>query len=390
MNRPRKLKIQIQRTPEQLDLVRRMGSKNKTESMAASEALAAVMSQPILQVIEQAPVISNLYQTLSYSAGEPSLIPLDPYFDVRNQNFINVWTQSQPGGTATSFTIGQSDLFVQTYPLESAISMNKNQLRAGNLDYLAANLTRIVQEVLLVQQTNAAFTLFNSLAGARINGNSADSATNNIVMARTATANRFQIDDFNTMMIGYDRTTASWVGGTPVNDQREITDILGSPEWMGQIRSIAYQPQNTVAGSLATEGATALSAPESVRDEILRSAGVPTFFGKVLHKVYEMGMGRSYNSIFDTAIGSTALPGFGAGFGGGSTSVFDGATEEIIVGLNYDMFDLARLRMVEEDSAFTLVNDDSVSIRSDKLSYYGGLTEGYVSVEGRAKFALSM
>ncbi len=385
----RSLKITFDKTPEQIALVQKMGSKKKLESMAAAEALAAILARPILQVIEQAPAISNQYAALTYSAGQPAVIPLDPYFDVRARNFISVWTQSQPGGTAMNFTQGQSDLYVQTYPIYGEVAMNKNWLRAGNIDYLAANLTRIVQEVLLVQETNAAFVLLNALANARIDGNSANTATNNLTLARAAAAGVFQLDDFNTMMIGYDRTTASWVGGTPVNDRRSLTDMLGSPEWMGQIRAIAYQPSNTRQGSVATQGGSSIAAPDSVREEIFKSAGIPTLFDVNLHKVYEFGTNRIYNTVFGTALGSTALPGFGTGFGGGSTSTFQGSTEQIVVGLNSEMFDLARLRMVEDNSEFALVNDDSFSLRSDRIGMFGTLTEGYCSVDGRAKFGLS-
>ena len=56
----RNLKISFAKTPEQVALVKKMGSKNKLESLAAAEALASVLTRPILQVIEQAPVISNL------------------------------------------------------------------------------------------------------------------------------------------------------------------------------------------------------------------------------------------------------------------------------------------------------------------------------------------
>jgi hypothetical protein len=384
----RNLKISFAKTPEQVALVKKMGSKNKLESLAASEALASVLTRPILQVIEQAPVISNLYTTLTYDAGTPPVIPLDPYFDVRARNFLTIWTQNQPGGTAQNFTQGQSDLYVQVYPLYGEVSMNKNWLRAGNIDYLAANMTRIVQEVLLIQETNGAFVLFNSVPNARIDGNNSNTATTNIAMARSATAGVFQLDDFNTIMIGYDRTTASWVGGTPVNERRSITDLLGSPEWMGQIRSIAYQPQNTRQGSYASSGGSSIAAPENVREEIFKAGGIPTLYDVNLHKVYEMGVGRNYNTVFSTAIGTLALPGNGTGFGGGTTSTFNSASEQIVVGLNSEMFDLARLRMTEENSEFSLVNDDTFSVRSDKLGFVGGLTEGYVSVDGRAKFSL--
>ncbi len=383
----RKLQISFERTPEQLDLVRRMGSKNKTESMAAAEALAAVMTQPILQVIEQAPVIQNLYQSMTYSAGAASTIALDPYFDVRQRNFLNVWTQSQPGGTAQNFNDGATELWVQTIPLFSEVSCNKNQLRAGHLDYLAAYLTRLVQEVLLVNETNAAFTLFNSLAGARIDGNGANNATNNLTVCRSTTAGVWQLDDWNNTEIGYDRTTASWVGGTPVNDQRSISDLLGSPEWMGQIRSIAYQPQNTRQGAVTVQGGSSIAAPDSVREEIYRGGGIPTLFGVDLHKVYEMGVGRPYNAIYATAVGATALPTNGSGPGGTAGASFNSATEQVVVGLNTAMFDLVRLGMVEANQEFSLVSDDQFSLRSDKLGFIGGQTAGFISVEGRAKYA---
>lgn len=393
MNRPkRSLRVQFDKTPEQIDLVKRMGSNNKTESMAALEAVAAVMTRPLLQAIEQAPVISNLYQTLTYSKGTAPTIPLDDYFDIRNRSFLNVWQQNMPGGTATNFVQGYTELVVQVMEMMSAISFNKNYLAAGNIDHLANGLTRLVQEVLLIQQTNSAFVLFNSVAGARIDGNSNNTATSNLPICRTATAGVFQLDDLNTMQIGYDRTTASWAGGTPVNDLRSLTDLLGSPEWMGQMRSIAYQPQNTRYGTFTSNGATALAAPEALREQIWRGGDIPTLFDYVLHKVYEMGAGttRQYNMIFDAAIGSTALPGFGTGFGGGTTSVFDETTQQIIVGLNADMFDLVRLRQTENNSEFSLAADDTYSMRSKKVGYYGGVMEGYVSVEGRAKFSIVM
>jgi len=382
-------KVQIDRTPEQLDLVKRMGSKNKTESMAAAEALAAVMTQPILQVIEQANVVSNFFTTIGFSAGTPSNIPLDDYFDVRNRNFLNVWTQSQPGGTAMNFQQGATELFVQTHPLYSEITFNKNYLRAGNIDHLANGLTRLVQEVLLVQQTNAAFVIFNSLAGARIDGSS-DTATTNLPICRSTTANVFQMDDFNAMMIGYDRTTSSWVGGTPVNENRAITDLLGSPEWMGQIRSMSYQPQNT-RQVVATQGASALAAPDSVRADVWKAGGIANIFDVNLHKVYEMGAGtnREFNAIFDTAAGGTLYPAAGNGFGGAAGAAFDGATEEIVLGLNADMFDLTRLRMNEEGSEFSLVAEE-YPIRTEKIGFFGKITEGYTSVEGRAKFGCIM
>lgn len=380
------LKIEFKRTPQQLELCRKLGSKNKLESQAAAEAIAEVLSRPILQVIEQAPVISNLFTTIVYDEGTPATIPLDPYFDIRQRNFINVWQQSQPGGPATNFIQGNTELVTQVYDIQSAISLNKNLLRATRLDYLAASMTRIVQEVLLVQEVNGANVIMASLPNARIDGNASNTATSNIPVTRSNTAGTFQLDDLNTIMIGYDRVVASWVGGTPVNEKREITDLLGSPEWMGQVRAIAYQPSNTRGGiTNGSNWATSIPAPESVREEIFKGGGVPTIFDVNLHKVYELGSGtnRVYNALFATYAGTTQFTGNNNGAG----ATFNPAAEQIVVGLNSEMFDLARLRENGANGEFNLVAED-LPIRTDKVGWFGGLREGYVSIDGRAKYGL--
>ena len=46
-------KIEIKRTQEQVELIKKMGSKNKLESMAAQEAFASAIAPVILAVVEQ-------------------------------------------------------------------------------------------------------------------------------------------------------------------------------------------------------------------------------------------------------------------------------------------------------------------------------------------------
>ncbi len=59
------------------DLLRAMGSRDKAEALAAQEAFAAFISAPILQVIEQAPVISNLFGAEPFDFQSAPTIPLD-------------------------------------------------------------------------------------------------------------------------------------------------------------------------------------------------------------------------------------------------------------------------------------------------------------------------
>lgn len=380
-------KIVFERTPKQLELVQKLGSKNRAESFAAQEALAAVLSQPILQVIDQAPVISNQFAKQTYDAGTAPSIPLDPFFDVKQRNFLQIWGQSAAGGNATNLVQGANEVYVGTYELYSAYELKKRWLRANRIDVLQAVINRLINELLIKRNNNAAQILMTALANARIDGTTSTASTN-LQLIRTQTAGTFSLVDFNNIIIKYARTVTSFVGGTPVGTRQRIDTLMGSPEWLGQIRSIAYQPVNTRNGATTTSGATSLAAPDSVRDQIFSSGGLPTLFGVDLLEYNEFGTNQVYNTTFANAIGSTAF----AGFAGSGTAQFSPTTEEIIVGLNSSMFDLVCLRQTDENQEFTLVPDDSanINVRMDNLGAWGSLTEGYVSLDNRSKIGISM
>lgn len=378
-------KINFKYTPEQIEIVKKMGSNNRSEALAAQEALAAVLTQPVLQIIETAPVLSNLFKTITYDEGTPASIPLDVYFDVRRRNYLNVWTQSQAGGTATNFVQGLSEMFVNTYTLDSAVSMNKSYLKAGRLDVVAASMERVAQEILIKQELNAGNIMLAALAGARINGTASDTAATNLQVVRSATAGVFQLDDFNTLMTKYARIVASWVGGTPVGEKNQLTDIIGSPELLGQIRALSYNPVNVRSGAVATSGATALAAPESLREEIFRSAGLPSIYGVNIIQNYDFGIGRTFNTVFANYAGATAY----TGTAGSGTAAFAPTTEQLVVGLNANMFNLVRLRERGSSGEFTLAPDDQYNLRSQKVGYWGEVREGYASLDNRAMIGIA-
>lgn len=381
------LKVDLKRTDSQVALIKQLGSRKKEESLAAAEAIAQIVSQPLLQVIEQAPVISNIFQTLTYSAGTPPSIPLDTFFDVKQRDFLNVWTQSQPGGTATNFVQGLTEMFVATYELWSAAYLNKNYARSASLPVIARTLERLAQEILIKQNINSANILLSSLASAVIDGNPANTAAANYQVIRAAAQGVFQLADFNALMVKYRRIVSSWVGGTPVGVRASLTDLFGSPEWMGQIRAIAYQPQNT-RQVVATQGASALGAPDSIRENIFQAAGIPELFGVALHEYNEFGINSlgSFNSIFGTYAGATAYGGYGDPNTG--TAAFAGATEQIVVGLNSSMFDLVKLVEEGESGTLEVAADDQFTLRSDKVGWTARQKLGFVSLDNRSKTGL--
>jgi len=378
--------IDFEATAEQIEIVKKLGSKNREESYAAAQALASITSDSLLQVIDQAAIITSLFSPLVYDENTPATIDLDPYFDVKQRNYLQVWSQTAANGLATNFTQGITEMYVHCYDLFSAISMKKKQLRAGRIDHLAAHMSRLAQEVLKKREINAANVLMAAMAGARKDGDASNTATTNLQFIRSSTAGVLQLDDFNRLMTAYTRVLSSWVGGTPVGGKRNLSDMLLSPEKMADIRAIAYQPMNTRAGSIGgTETSnTSLAAPDSVREEIFRSAGIASLYGVDLHEIHEMGIGQEYNTLFSAYIGATQL----AATPGGSAAAFAPSSEELVIGLNTEMFDLVRLRERGEQGEFSLTPDDQFTVRDDLLGYFGGVREGYVSLENRSKFGL--
>ena len=369
-------KINFKYTPEQIEIVKKMGSNNRSEALAAQEAFAAVLTEPILKIILTAPTISNLFKTITFGEGEPSVIPLDVYFDIRNRNYLNVWTQSTSGGLATNFVQGISEMFVNTHNLTSAVSLKKSYLRSGSVDHLAATMQKIAEEVLIKQEIHAVNVLLGGLAGGRVDGNAANTATSNLNVIRSNTAGRFQMADFNTLVTRFERQLASNVGSTPVGSQSTVTDLVGSPEFFGEVRSMAYQPVNTTQSA---SGTSSFAAPEALRQEIYRSAGIQSIFGINLIKCFDLGIGRAFNSLFSNYAGSTAY----LGSGGTGSAAFNSATEQLVIGLNANATNLMRLRQRGASGEFTLAADDQYSVRSGMLGFWGEVVEGHAVLDER-------
>lgn len=380
------LNVDIAYTPEQIALAQKLGSKNKTESMAAAEAIAAVVALPLLKVIQQAPVFSNQFARQTYGPDEAPTAVLTPLFDTKAPGYMLVFSTSLAGGLNTNQMTGANEVIVQVHNLSGSASLDKKYLRTQRprLNVISDALARVAQEVLVKQNLHATNVLMGALANSYIDGNSANTATSNYQIIRSATAGVFQMDDFNTIMTKYRRIVSSWVGGTPVGVNPKITDLFGSPEWMGQIRSIAYQPVNTRSGAVASSGATSLAAPEAVRERIFNSAGLPSLFDVDLHEYNELGVGQIYNNVFANYATGTYI-----GNGGTGSGTFNSSTEQVVVALNLDWQDLICLSQTDLGGAeWSLSADDQFPVRADKVGWFGSQSSGFISVDNRGKMAL--
>lgn len=365
------MKIKFEKTPEQVELVKAMGSSNKAQAIEAQDAFAAFISPVIQEVLLQAGTAPAIYEDMSYDEDDSPSIPVDLYYGEPEGTF-SVWQQTVGGGLPTQQIGSFQEIKVSTYPLDSAISFDKRYVRKCRLDVVARGLERLSNDVLIKQERNAWYVVLKMLADAQTKG------VKHVFKAGTSGV--FQIDDVNKAITLLKRLNAAYNGATPVgNEGRGLTDLYVSPEIMEQIRGFAYNPVNT---RQAVDGTTSIPLTDSVRDRIFSAAGMSDIWGVSLHELLELGEGRKYNVLFgEIANGKTfAKP------DGSDSGAFNSTTQELLIGIDRSRRSFIRTLAVnaETGGSFVLRPDDQFLARSNKVGFYGGLEEGRVALDARA------
>lgn len=380
------MRINIEKTPENLKLFTSLASKNKAEKEFAHESLANFIGPVLQEVINNAPTLSNFWRTMEFDENANPSIPLDLYLDILEEDFISVWSQAEPGGLPYNQpTPPTQELKFGTYTLDSAIAFNSKYAREGRLDIIGKTMTRLAQEVMLKQERNSAGLLLRALAKAQTSVRG--TPTSHII--RSHRKGEFLLEDFNRMFTLIKRIYSAWNGGTPVGSTpRGLTHLVVSPEIIEYLRGMAYNPINTRAGVVSgdlTAGAasTTVTLPESMREQIHNSAGVPEFFNVKLFEFNEFGVGYKYNDLFGYFADTTVYPDNYAS--GGAAKAFDPATEQILVGLNLNAESLVRPVEASSDTGvqFSVEPDDQFVKRTGKIGFYGSLREGRLILDER-------
>jgi hypothetical protein len=379
------MEIKIERTPEQVELVKAMASKNREVAYEAQAALGDFIGPVLAEIVNQAPTVSNLFSSLQFNSEDNASIPLDLYHDISDEDYVQIWTQNSPGGLPTNHVAPvQQEMKFTTYRLDSAVSFDKRFAQRSRLDVVSKTFTRIAQEILLKQEKTAATMMLTALGNASHKMNDGTEVPH---VLRSHTADRFLLADLNRLFTLAKRINTAWTGGTPAERRgRGVTDIIVSPEIVEELRGIAYNPINTKGSN------TDIAGTDELRNSVFSSAGIPEFYGVSIMEINEMGVGQKWNNLFDV-VSDEAFPCHGsetlldAAFGkkDDGAAGFDEASEELILGV-----DLSRESMIravatdsETGSEFDLVVDDQWVSRSQKIGYYGSLEEGRMILDDR-------
>lgn len=342
------MKLKLKNTPEQVELIRAMGSREASVAKEAQEAFAAFIGPVVSKVLAQASTASVVYSDLPYDEDDSPSIPLDLWHD-GGEGHITTWSQNVAGGLPTSTVEGLSEMKVSTYRLDSAVSFLKRYARRARLDVASKAVERMANEVLVKQERNAWAVLLKALAG----------SGNVDVQTGVAGAGRgFQLSHLNKLITRVKRINTSYAGGS-TTESYGLTDIFVSPEVKEAIRSFAYQPITTNT-----------NLPENVREGIYNGAGTQEIYGITIHELVELGVGKKYGVLFDEFQGGT----------------FDASTDDVVIGLDLtkDAFVRPVARQAESGGTFSALPDDQFLSRSEKIGFYGFLEEGRVALDARA------
>ena len=377
------MKLKLKNTPEQVELVKALGSKDATVAREAQEAFAAFIGPVIQKVIKQSATAGAIYTDVLFDEDDNPSYPLDLYYD-QGAGHVTVWSQSMAGGLPTSLTEGVKELKISTYRLDAAVSLLKKYARKSRLDVVSKALERMAQEVLIKQERNAWAVILKALA----NSSSTNSgAANSGHVLATNTESVFSVADISRLMTHMKRISASFANGTSdPSDSFGLTDMFVSPEVLEQIRSFAYNPLNT-----RNTGVGIMGLPDSVREDVWRSAGMNDIYGVSIHDLVELGASKKYNTLFGT-FAQNGIAHTGSTVIGAQSTNFATADDEVLVGI--DATKEAFIRPVAQNAdngaTFTALPDDQFTQRADKVGFYGAMEEGRVCIDARAVAGLVM
>lgn len=359
------MKFRLKDTKETNELLVAVGSKDKSKSLEAQEALGAFIRPIAQKVVEQAGTSNLIFKTETYNIDDAPSIPLDLFFN-EQEGYVTVWQQPTAGGLATNQTAGVAELKIADYRLDCAMSILKKWARRSRLDVVSKSISKMLNEVLIKQEINA-WTLFTRVV--------AEASTNGLahVIDRT-TADVFQLDDLNRLITRNRRINTAFNAGTPAVDSFGITDLFVSPEIMEQVRAFAYQPMNTRSGATTTSGATSLALPDNVREKVFNAGGVSEIYGIALNEVLELGDTGRWNRLFDNFYSGT----------------FTHGTDQAVFAADLNRDGCIRLIAKDGDtgSTFDLQVDDQFLARSEKIGMYGSLQEARACVDARPYSAI--
>lgn len=363
-------RLELDKTPEQAQLIRDMGDDDLFVRVRARQAFAQALGPAVQTALDQTLTLSTWFRDKTFTRGERQTIKLSQYWDVNEDQYVSVWNFEVPNGLPTNHLHGVHELPFVTFPQGSAVEIDEQFIMDADTDAISNDINKMLQELLLTREFHASSILLRALAEAETTYG--DKSYRHVI--RTEEPGELKITDYNKLATRASRINASWVGGTPAGTvSRGFSDLAMSPEMVGQLRNLAFNPLNNKGEDTPAGG------PESVRDEIYRASGAPNLYGVGVVQFNELGVGEKWNDLFGEFTGATEYDG----------AAFDPDEEEVILAIDRRprAAPYGILRMVEQNghipTSVTVRPDDQYFTRQKKVGFWTEERNGYIVVDPR-------
>jgi hypothetical protein len=315
-----------------LDLMKKSGSINKSEALAAQSELTTALTTPLREGLLYVSTIGGVYTPDKVEPGSSTEFPLDLIAPGEEDNFV---AYTNPGHGRIPERAVQSDyVSVPTYTITSSIDMLLRYAREAKWGVMARAMS--VLRAGFVKKMND--DGWKTVVGAGVDRNilvyDADAAIGQLtkrVISNMKTAMKRQSGGINT---GAGR----------------LTDVWMSPEALEEIRNWGVDQLDD----------TSRREVYTATDE---ASAITRLFGINLHSLFELGASNQYQNFYTGTLSGT----------------FPGSDTELLVGLDLSGNDSFYMPVKQELSVF----EDSELHRKQRMGWYAWAELGFAVLDTR-------
>lgn len=326
-------------TSEQIELLKRTGSPNKTEALDAMHSLAQALQVPLRSALLDGDILGGIFAPEVLDPSATAEYPLDFYQTAQENDYVAYMIPGE--GALPQRTITGDSVTISTYDVGNAIDWPLKYATSARWNIIARAME--VLEAGFVKKMNTDGWRVIIAAGA---GRTDYQGGAPLVFDSAATAGQF-----TKRLVSLLKTTMTRLAGgnsTSINRGR-LTDLYISPEALEDIREWDSD-----------------EVDDLTRREIFvakEDGGVmASIYGVNLHPLDELGVGQEFQTYFNTL----------------SVSMGTG-DEEIVIGLDLSKDDSLVMPVKRELAIF---EDDNLH-RRQRAGFYGWQEHGFAALDGR-------
>jgi len=319
---------------ELTDLLKRSGSADKEQSLAASREFAKALELPLRQAVLSGDILNGIFEAIQLAPGATPEFPLDFLAPGTESDFV-AYTVPNHGYIPERHVEGDY-VMVPTYDIGASIDYLLKYARDARWDVVGRAME--VLESQFVKKMND--DGWHTILAAGVDRN---------IVVYDSDANGGQ---FTKRLVSLLKTVMRRNGGgnSASNNRGILTDLFVSPEAMEDLRNWGVDQVDEIT---RREIYTAGDADNAVN----------RVFGINLHDLDELGEGQEYQEFYDNVLSGTLPSG----------------DSEIVVGLDLRNNDSFIMPVRQEVQVF----EDDTLHRQKRAGFYGWAEQGFAVLDNR-------